>query len=225
MRCAQAQAQRRLLGHVRDRAREQGRYARAVRARAEWQTDEAVNRWPVTHGLRAGREERSEEDALALVLTTARALFGGCDLASLTTVGQFDDRHPYRTATSTGIADVVDAAQFRLREGPGIDAVELDMVVVLRVDDFAGLDDVRRWPRFSPVAKGLGVRSCLIIGVPWTASRVGLHPRLNALGTINFYERAPHAFHQTEHHGMMLGCWAASFLSGREPAEIHRASF
>ena len=216
---------RRLMNRARDQARAQTRYARALRERAHQQAERAVNRWPVTHGLTLPGQEPPDRDVHELVLDAARGLFGGCGMVSLTTVDQLGPDEPRRssTAAARGTAEIIDAAQYELAEGPSIDAVELDMVAVLYADDVTGARESGHWPGFAPAAAALGVRSLLSIAVPWTAFRVGLQAQRRALAAINLYASEPHGFAQTEHQAMMFGAWAAATVSGNEPAEIYRA--
>lgn len=216
---------RELISDAHDHALRQRRYARAALMHAQQQAEETINRWPATHGLAATRRGQTHEYALGLILGTAQALFNGCGSVSLTTVDQLDGRRPYRTAASTGIAEALDAAQYRLGQGPCIEALELDMVADVRAGDLTADRESDSWPRFCRVAVALGIRSSLSISLPWTAFRVGLHAEQRPLASINFYAGEPHAFVQTEHHARMLGCWAGSIATGKEPAEIHRASF
>jgi hypothetical protein len=220
---ARSASSRELIAHAHDRAQDQQRHARAARTHAEQQAEQTINRWPANHGLAARRTGQPRANALQEILHTARALFDGCGAVSLTTLDQLGARNPYRTAIATGRAEALDATQYRLREGPTIDAVELDMVAVLRADDLAEPGEAAVWPRFSRAAVGLGTRSALSISLPWTALRVGLQAEQHALAAVTFYAAEPHTFAQTENHAMMLGYWAGSIATGTAPAEVRRA--
>jgi len=221
---ARALGSRTLMDRVRPPAAAQARYARAARERAQVQVDRNVNQWPAQRGLVGASGDRTNDDVLALVLDAAGALFDGCASVSLTLVDQLGgDEHPYRTAVATGLAGQVDAAQYRLGEGPCIDALELDMLAVVTADDLAAPDQQRSWPRLCRAADELGVRSAVSVAVPWSALRVGVHPARRSLGAINFYAREPRAFGRSEHLGMLLGCWAGGLLSSKAPAEILHA--
>lgn len=202
-------------------ARQQVAYAREVRAKAQEQIDQMIDRWPVNHGLTG---EPAEEAVLGPILDAAQRLFGGCDTVSLTVVDQLGDHEcRYRTADSVGVAELVDAEQFSLGEGPCIDAVEFDMVAGVCADDYADDQESRSWPRHSKSALLHGVRSSLSIGVPWSAMRVGLQSQRWALGAINLYAREPHAFGWPEHYVRGFGCWAGALASGTSPTDIEHA--
>jgi hypothetical protein len=217
-------SQTRMAG-VRREAQAQARYARAVRVRAEEQSARHVNEWPALRGLAALGEARTPEEVLTLVLDAARVVLGGCDSIGLTVVDQFGspDEPPYRTATATGLAECLDAAQYRLREGPCVEAVELDMVAVVNADDLTAPDERQSWPQLCRVAEDLGVRSAVSVAVPWSPWRVGVHPERRSLGAINAYAREPDAFGQRERSAIMLGCWAGAVMSSLQPADILRA--
>lgn len=83
-------------------------------------------------------------------------------------------------AATDDLVGEVDAAQYSLAEGPCLDAAfESENCVVhdLRTD--------ARWPRWSPVATGHGLRSVLAIR---------LHAGGRTLGALNLYAERPHAF-------------------------------
>lgn len=220
---ARLRGSRKVAASARDTARAQSRYAHAAAARAHAQSDRNVNEWPAILGLAPTCEGQRHEAVADLVLDTARALFDSCSSVSLTVVDQLDGGNQlHRTAAATGIAEIVDQVQYRLGEGPCIEAVELDMVVIMRADDLADPAARRDWPGLSRAAEGLGVRSAMSIGVPWSPFSVGVHPERRSLGAINFYAPEPHAFGQTDPYGTMFGCWAGAIMGGKKPAEMLR---
>lgn len=199
----------------------QVRAARTTRMRVREQVTRSIDRWLTARGLVRDPGGPAHEDVLGLVLEAARALFARCDSTSLTVVEQLSgNQPPYSTAAATGIAEALDATQYRLCEGPSVEAVELDMVAVVQADDLATAHDRQTWPRFSQAAQELGVRSALSVAVPWTPLHVGLHPQRQALAAINFYAREPHAFDQAERHGTVLSSWVAAVVTGRDAAEV-----
>lgn len=209
---------------TRSRSQAQRRSADAAGARAREQIDGLYNDWARRRGLVVANPGQWSIDAVTVVLTTARSVFGGCESVSLFTVEQLGgEGPPHRTAASTGRAANLDAAQLVLGEGPGMDAVDLDMLAAVR--DLGAPGDTPIWARFDHAAKALGIHSYMSIAVPWTAWRVGLHPERRALGAINFYAPQPHAFGQPDRSAMRLGAWAASILSGRTPGEMQWAGF
>ncbi|MEJ2863061.1 hypothetical protein [Actinomycetospora flava] len=222
---AEVDASRALRRRAEDRARAQRGYTATVDRRARAQRARAVNAWPSAHGLVAHADTLRYEDVLALVLEAATALYGGCRSVSLTSIDQLSgDQCSYSTVASTGESGAVDAAQYRLDEGPCIDAAEMDLVASVRADDLASVEGARFWPRFSEAAGMLGVRSSLSISVPWSAFRVGLQADQHAVGAINFYGSEAHAFDRSEVQAAMLGAWVGSILSGREPAEVYEGT-
>ncbi|GAA4900616.1 hypothetical protein EV188_1151 [Actinomycetospora succinea] len=217
---------RRLIGRAHGLARDHDRFAHAVRLRARRRAGDVVNRWPRVHGLASVGGGQQYDELLDLVLDSARLLFGDCRSISLTTVDQLGDGgRPRRTAASTGVAAEMDSAAFRFGEGPCVEALELDLAAVVRVDDLLAGGEASRWPRLARVAEELGVRSALSISVPWNADRVGLQAEQHALGAVNLYAAATHAFEQTELHALMFGAWAGSILTGMEPAETFDGDF
>lgn len=215
---------RQSAARARERARDQVRYARAMRERSHELTTRLINAWPSTHGLTAEGIGLADEAVHGRVLDAARRLFDACGSVSLTVVDQLGgEPRRFRTVASIGVAERVDAAQYLLGEGPCIEAIEVDMVAGVRADDFAADPESWSWPYLSEAAVALGVRSSLSIGVPWSAFRVGLQGQRRALGAINLYAREPHAVGWPESYVRGFGCWAGALASGREPAEIEHA--
>ncbi|MCD2193603.1 hypothetical protein LQ327_09440 [Actinomycetospora endophytica] len=229
LRCRRLRAQvkdsRALIARAHDLAEDHKRGAHVVRARAEANAERTINNWPAAHGLPSTAGGCTGDDVIGLVRDSARSLFDDCESVSLTLVEQLgDNRRRYLTAASTGTAGALDVAQYRLGEGPCIDAVELDMVAVVEANDLTAAQQRRIWPELARAAERLGMRSALSIAVPWTPWRVGVHPERRSLGAINFYGRQPHAFTQTETHAQLFGCWAGAIMSGAEPADMARLS-
>jgi hypothetical protein len=223
---ARTDSSRRLIRRAHLRAQAQDRLALAARQRAQQRVEANVDRWPRAHGLAPAVPGRRYDESLTIVLTAASALFGGCRAVSLTTVDQIGDGRPrHRTAAATGNAEALDAAQFRLAQGPGLDALELDLTAVVRADDLQTGGDAAQWPLFAHAAEALGVRSAMSISVPWNAARVGLQAEHRALGAINLYAAERHAFTQSELYTLMFGAWAASILSGMRPTQIFDGHF
>lgn len=216
----------RLIGRAHHRARDQDEWAHAVRRRTRQRVGCTVDRWSRAHRLASLTDRREHDEALGLVLEAARRLFGHCRSVSLATVDQLEDpRRPYRTAASSGVAATVDAAQFRLGEGPCVDALELDIGAVIRVDDLTAGAAASEWPSFDEAAAALGVRSVLSVSLPWNAGQVGLHAERHALGAITFYAGEDHAFAQSEIYALLFGAWAGSLVTGVAPGEFCHADF
>lgn len=222
----EAQASRALTALATDRARAQRRDAAALRERARRQLWQMLNMWPAAHGLASTPGALRYHDVLELVLQAATALYGGCRSISLTSIDQLGgDPYPYTSAAATGGSSAIDAAQYRLEEGPCIDATAMDMLTAVHADDLVTPDAHGCWPRFSETAGTLGVRSSLSIALPWSAFRVGLQADQRAIGSINFYSSEAHAFDHSEVRAMMFGAWVGSMLSGKTPAEVYQGCF
>jgi hypothetical protein len=218
---ARIESSRIMVGRVRSRAETQDRGATAARARAREHLGRMITDWVAVNGLPTEPPEREHEGLLRLVLDATRAVYPECSSISVTTVDQLAGRaRPYTTVLGTGVAAAADALQYRLHEGPCVDALELDMVVPVRAVDFAGREDAERWPRLCRAIDGLGIRSALSIAVPWSALRNGLQVDLQALGAINLYATEPRAFEEPEMRAMMLGSWAGAVVTGHRPAAV-----
>lgn len=195
--------------------------ARAAFTRVREQAASRIEAWLDTHRLVNLAESGGDHDVAGRVLRAAQELFG-CGSISVTAVDQLGGTpQPLRTTAHTGIADALDAAQYRLREGPCIEAVELDMVADVRAADFAATPDRRSWPRLAETATALGVRSAMSIAVPWSAGRVGLHAEQWALGAINLYAPEPGVFIHSERDARLLAAWALSISAGLELAAAY----
>ena len=109
----------------------------------------------MAEAVRAAAAARSPEGSLRAVIDLAvRA--AGCDGASITARG------PGKAVETIAYSDdrilKADELQYELGEGPCLDAVRSEGVFLVRD---LGRDD--RWPRWAPLAAGLGVRSLLAV--------------------------------------------------------------
>ncbi|MCD2194706.1 hypothetical protein LQ327_15135 [Actinomycetospora endophytica] len=211
-----------LMARAKDRARVHEGSAFAGFVHAEAQLNHAADGLPGRYGL----PPEEHRDVLTRLLEAAGSVYRGCRSISVASVGEADEdgRRRYSTPAATGRAGSLDAAQYALGEGPGLDALELDQVAVVSSDDLAGDNAGRAWPRFSAAAGALGIRSCVSVAIPWTRSRVdAVDPTPDAIGAINLYATEPRAFDEPEAHGLLLGAWAGAVLTGRDPAEIYDA--
>jgi hypothetical protein len=221
---SEIQRSRELICGARAHSRVQRGYAGEATRRARDHSARLVNGWADVCGLPSTGEGRAADDVYELVLDAARRQFDDCGSISLTTVDQLGgDELDGVTAASTGVADSADSLQYQLREGPCIDALELNMVGVVRAHGRTPAD-VSSWPRFTEAAAALGVRSFMSIAVPWSPLYVGLSAGRRALGAINFYAGRAGGFGQADAFAEMFGCWAGSILSGQEPAALHHTS-
>ncbi|MBN9739390.1 ANTAR domain-containing protein [Pseudonocardia sp. P1] len=106
--------------------------------------------------------------------------------ASLVSITMRDPRGGYTTPVFTdALAEQIDQVQYAADEGPCLEATRTDGVGVASCPDLAA--DTEHWPRFSPAAAKLGMRSML---------GVGLFPRSSPprLGALNIYSDRAHAF-------------------------------
>ena len=130
--------------------------------------------------------QRDDRRATSL-LDLEEPLLELADLASHTVPGndgagvtRLQDGSPvYRS--SNGFARAVDRMQYRIGEGPCIDAVDQGCTVV---SGTIGAGD-QRWPKFTREAQSLEVRSVLSLSMT-VADRV--------IGSVNVYSRRPDAF-------------------------------
>ena len=123
------------------------------------------------------RDDDSLDTTLERVAELAVEVIDGCDSCSVTmqAAGMF------LTATSTdAIARVVDADQYRVNDGPCLDAIREGRVN--RVDEVSA---ERRWPAFCRLAEQHGI--CSFLAVP-------LEVRGEVVGALNLYSRAPRGF-------------------------------
>lgn len=99
------------------------------------------------------------------------------DLAGITTIVE---GRPSTAVFTDDAAPRIDAHQYVGRSGPCVEAFRWQSTI--RIDS---VPDDRRWPQFTEVAAEFGVRSTL--SLPLSA-------RGEALGALNLYARASHAF-------------------------------
>ncbi len=116
-------------------------------------------------------------EALRSLADLAAKAIPGCDGAGATMMQ--DGVAAFRS--SNRFATVVDKAQYRLDEGPCIDAVRLSQTVVSGTVG-SGED---RWPNFCTVTPAMGVRS--VLSLP-------LNVQDKAIGSINVYSQTANAF-------------------------------
>lgn len=120
-------------------------------------------------------EERTVRGVLQRIVDVAKAVVPGSDLASITVR---DDRGRYHTPVETdGLATRLDEWQYRLGEGPCVEATRIPGPAVTYSRDLAA---GREYPAFGREAAALGVRCVLA---------VGLFPggELPRLGALNLY--------------------------------------
>jgi hypothetical protein len=120
-------------------------------------------------------------------------------------------------ASADSLAAESDRLQERLGEGSCSDiaiAREEDGVHVFRIEDLTELH--RRWPRYAPAARELGVGSMMTFL---------LFADAEEFGALNMYARRPGAFTEdSETSGLLPASHAAVALSGaRTSTQLHSA--
>ena len=112
---------------------------------------------------------------------------------------------PRTIAVTDELPEAVDALQYRVREGPCLDAA--DAAAVVLADDLAADD---RWPRFAPMCVDqTGVRSMLSLRLAVRGSdRAGM----------NFYARRVKAFDELD---VRVGSILATFAALAVEVELH----
>lgn len=153
----------------------------------------------------------SVQGTLDRIVVAAVDLVDGCDAAGILAV------RDGRVHTLAGTDDVVrasDEAQARFREGPCYDGAR-DKRRVYRIEDMASM--VRRWPRYAPTARELGIGSMM-------GFLLYTHENKN-LGALELYSTRPGAFAEGfEHVGWLLAAHAAVALASAElQANLHDA--
>jgi hypothetical protein len=133
---------------------------------------------------------RARDTALRRLADSAAANIPGVDFASITLRG--NDQTLQTIASTDPLAEESDALQYELREGPCYAAVTDERVVL--VNDVATTDV---FPRYGPLAAGLGVRSQAAIQLLHNGDRAGL----------NLYSRSAEAF------GPSIVLWAELFAT------------
>jgi GAF domain-containing protein len=120
-------------------------------------------------------EEQSLDGLLEHILHLTGRSITSCAAVSVTVV---DDDGAYLTAASTDDrADAVDAVQYRLAEGPCVDALRTG-----REHHLLRLDQEERWPRFVEQARDLGFDG--VLSVPLTTAG-------GTVGALNLFVEQP----------------------------------
>jgi len=154
------------------------------------------------------KEPETVEDALARLVVVAQGAIPGAEQCGISVA----DRKSVTTIASTdGMVDRLDQLQYRLDEGPCLDAIRHHTSVVV--------DDMRtetRWPRFAPPAAEAGCISQMGIEIFRESGRVG---------GLNLYSTQPSAFDEQTRHAATLLAIHTSVVMGKVIAvdDLHHA--
>jgi GAF domain-containing protein len=121
--------------------------------------------------------EETLEATHSRVADLARRTLPACDLASVTMI---TDGRPSTPVQTDPLAGDLDAAQYRSKRGPCLEAYSRGRVIREKITENAA-----RWPEFSAVADKAGVRS--IMAVPLVA-------RGQPIGALNLYSRSAESY-------------------------------
>jgi GAF domain-containing protein len=158
---------------------------------------------------RASAAQRSVNDVMSGVTSTAMELVPGTDSAGVLLVGRGGKFESL--AGTDELPHQLDQLQMTFNEGPCVEAA-LDDVIV-RTEDFR---TEQRWPKYSPAVVEIGVLSGLSIKL-YTADRTA--------GALNLFAFKPHAFDaQDETTAVVLAAHAAAaILASRQGEQLESA--
>ncbi|GAA3730796.1 GAF and ANTAR domain-containing protein [Salinactinospora qingdaonensis] len=145
--------------------------------------------------------EESMEESLQRILVLAMRLIPGCHAASITVL---DDSGMPKTIVATDDDTFrLDQGQYQLDDGPCLDAARRHTI---NRCDVEAAEQV--WPRFTEIAKSMGLRSYLSAGLV-----VEGHP----LGALNLSSREPAGFDALDEAFIsMFSTPVASAIAGRD---------
>ncbi|MFI9411131.1 GAF and ANTAR domain-containing protein [Nocardia gamkensis] len=155
------------------------------------------------------QEQDDLDDTLRGIVDTAVQTVPGATYAGVLVS---DNRETmYTPAATADLIHRVDRAQIDLRQGPCLDALYHERIVVL-----PDTTDEPRWPRFAARAAELGIGSILSFQLYVTG---------NGLGALNLYSPAPAAFDaESAHVGSLFAAHAAVALaSAQRVTQLARA--
>lgn len=137
------------------------------------------------------------EDVLARIVETTVSAVSGCDMASITVR---EGGHSFRTLASTdSAATAADEAQYEVREGPCLDAIDQALVHVPSLPD-------PRWPALASRPTDAGIEAIV-------SYRLTTHSRIaddTPAGSLNAYAGKPEAFdEEAQEIGLILAAHAS----------------
>jgi GAF domain-containing protein len=136
------------------------------------------------------------ETLLQSVVEQVVAVVPGADMAGVTLPG--DRAGETETAACTDArVYTIDSDQFRIHEGPSLDAARTRSMVRARETDIEA-----RWPKFAAESADIGVRSYLSAPISVDTARTG---------SLNVYSWTDHGFSDTDE--LLVGVFAAAVES------------
>jgi GAF domain-containing protein len=156
------------------------------------------------------QDESGLERTLHAVVASAVDTIPGAEFAGITEVRKRGHELNVRYASDPVVVDV-ETAQYRLRQGPCLDAAYQRRTV--RVDDLAADD---RWPEFTRYAGERGIGSMLCLQ---------LYVERGDLGALNLFSTRRHAFtDESEHVGLLFAAHAGVAMAGAKMQEELRTA-
>jgi GAF domain-containing protein len=120
----------------------------------------------LTELSRALAEDKPIQDTLRSILALTLRLIPGCHAASITVLGE--DGQPGTVAATDGQTEELDARQYRLDDGPCLDAMRRQ-----EVNSWSQAEAEQRWPGFTSLAREMGLRSYLSAGLGLGGQQLG----------------------------------------------------
>ncbi|SCK36332.1 GAF and ANTAR domain-containing protein [Streptomyces sp. WMMB 322] len=164
----------------------------------------------LAHMARDLLAQESVQKTLDRLVEYAVELVDGCEAAGVMTL----ENHQVSTlATTSDVVRASDRIQGEVREGPCFDAART-LKEVYRIADMS--TTVKRWPRYAPEARKLGIGSMM---------GFLLYTEDDNLGALDLYSSKPKVFTpRSEHVGWLLASHAAvAFSSARTHAQMNAA--
>ncbi len=155
--------------------------------------------------------EDSVDSTLQAIVGHAVGRIDGCEEASIMVLNR--KRHLDTVASTSEVGRESDHIQTKEQEGPCFDAI-IHQQEAFRVADMG--NDGRRWPRYAPQARAVGIGS--MMGFLLFTDR-------EILGALNFYSSRPNAFtERSEQVGWVFASHAAvAFAGARSQTQLRVA--
>jgi predicted component of type VI protein secretion system len=162
----------------------------------------------------------SSDEVLARVVVATEALVPNADLVSVTV--HDEDGGLSTPVASAAEAERLDRIQFRLREGPCVDATGSAGNCVFVPD----LTAARQWPRFAPAAAERGLESLLAVPIRVSSPGPGPapHSALNVYSRHRLAEAACRTARLVASHGGLALAAVEALVNGERRADQLRAA-